>query len=271
MHLNGVMHSEAATAREPVTSPLGPVLRIHTARRSLLLRDRIVMAFSALVAGSAFVFGIWRWYDAYQHYGPALVSRWTTPFLAASGAAALLFLAALIEAGRKRRFRVAVCEQGLILQNGRKQLGIRWSGIQALHIQATHYLVPTLNHQPPLRLSLHVSGQKPITLPSSLEDVDTLIEVIKAHTYPGLLEGYRQRLDQGLELLFGPLSISNTSLCIGKTAFYWEDIQRTWLEQGQLCIEVGKGGRTNVRRIPARLIPNVDLCTQILHHLGQAL
>jgi len=262
---------EATAARKPDATPLGNVLRVHDARTNLMLRDQVAMALSALVAVAALAFGIWRWYDAYQHYGPALVSRWTTPSLVAGGVASLFFLAAFIDASRKRHFRVAVCEEGLILQRGRKQIGVRWKGVEALHIQATRYLIPTLNRRQPLRLRLHIRGQDPIPLPASLDDMNTLIEVIKAHTYPALLDSYRQRLDQGHEIIFGPLNVSNTRLQIGKAEYLWENVPRTWLEKGQLCIQTEKDGRGTIRRIAAHKIPNVDLCTQILHHLGQAI
>jgi hypothetical protein len=91
-----------------------------------------------------------------------------------------------------------------------------------------------------------------------------LVEFIKSQVYPGLLEDYRQKYNQGGPLSFGPLILTAKGIQRKDQMLQWEDLGQVSLGRGILSLELIDGQRV---RIPAHKVPNVEICTQLIEHL----
>lgn len=269
LHLNDAMQLAATPIAEPRLSSLGRVYRVHASRPALLLRDRILAALCAVGAIGTFTAALWRWYDAYQHFGPALVERWTSPLLLTSAGLAIFLILLLLELRMLRRTRVAICADGIILRKGRRQDSIRWEQIQGLRLRATRYIIPFVKRPLPLRMTLDIAGGKPVSLDSTLEGLPAITESIKEHVYPGLLEQYRRQLELHNPITLGPITITAQELGWGKRSINWDSVRDIRVDKGNVRLTYNKNGKTRTSRVPSHKIPNVDLCIQMVHHLGQ--
>jgi len=265
LHLNEPM----IPAQQKAHPTLGLAVRVHPPRKNLLLRIR----FLAIGAGTGAVVtsagAFLRLYDAYQHYGPALISRWTSPLLAASGALWLFLILSILDYQTLKSCCATVYEEGLVIRRKSREVDIRWEEIEALVIKATRYLIPFLSRQAPLRLQILSAGRKTLSIQHTLEDMPGLIDTLKARVYPRLLEEYRHTLDQEGTVIMGPISLSAAELRLGKRNICWASVKQVHLEKGRVCLQFQSGKSKQTARIPAHKIPNVDLCIQIIHHLGQ--
>ncbi|MBN2556149.1 MAG: hypothetical protein JXA97_09465 [Anaerolineales bacterium] len=256
-------------AQQDAHPALGPAVRVHPPRKNLLLRIRLLAIAAGIGAVVTSAGAFLRLYDAYQNYGPALISRWTSPLLAASGALWLFLILSILDYHTLKSCCATVYEGGIVIERNSRKVNLRWGEIEALVIKATRYLVPFLNRQAPLRLQIHSAGKKPLSIQHTLEDMPELIDTLKAQVYPRVLEECRRTLDQGGKVIMGPFHLSAAELRVGKRSIGWVSVRQVHLEKGRICLHFLSGKRTQTARIPAHKIPNVDLCIQIIHHLGQ--
>ena len=91
-----------------------------------------------------------------------------------------------------------------------------------------------------------------------------LAEFIKSQVYPGLLEEYRRKYNQGDPLSFGPLILTAKDVRREDQILQWENLGRVSLGRGMLSLEATDGQGI---RIPAHRVPNVEICTQLIEHL----
>jgi len=269
LHLNDAMQLAATPIAEARSSSLGRVYRVYASRTTLVLRDRILAALCAVGAVGTLSAAVWRWFDAYQHFGPALVERWTSPLLMTSAGLTVFLILLILELRMLRRTRVAVCADGIILRKGRRQDSIRWEQMQNLRLRATRYVIPFVKRPLPLRMTLDIAGGKPVSLDSTLEGLPAIAESIKEHVYPGLLEQYRRKLERHDPITLGPITITAQELGWGKRSIGWDSIRSVHVDKGRIHLTYEKNGKSRTKRVPSHKIPNVDLCIQMIHHLGQ--
>jgi len=269
LHLNEAMQLTATPVSHPATLALGQVLRVHAARATLLIHKRILAVLCALGAVVLLIAAVWRWYDAYLNYGPALVERWTSPLLILAAVFMVFFILLLIDLHTLRNTHAAICSDGLHLQQGRKNVDIQWEHIEGLFLRSYRYLIPFARRPHPVRVTLHVAGHKPIKLASSLENLAALTDTIKQRCYPLLLEQYRTLLQQGKALNFGPITISPEALQLRRKTIAWASICAASIEHGRVRLTLGTNTKRRTIHIASHAIPNVDLCMQVIHHLGE--
>lgn len=261
------MTDEGTTAE----TPLGRPIRAHRVRRGL---SRGVAAFGILAAlGTlvAAILAIWRWGYAYQHFGPAVVWRWTAPYAAAGGALALLALYALARLLRLRGRSVLTFRHGIVYRDGRRNRTIPWRDIRLTYTTALSYAVLGLGWRRGQELLLVLSGGGKVRLDGRLEDIDELAETVKEHVYPELLAEYTGLFASGHDLSFGPLRLSHTGVHRGRRHIPWPEVGEVKFERGRLIVEVEGGSKRASIRVPAQGVPNVELCAQLVERFGRQL
>jgi hypothetical protein len=255
-----------ATEALPQAAHMGQELSRHGAKSASRKAWLIIALVSLAVTLGAALFALWRWYFITVTFGPALVSRMLRPALWMALGFAILALLALM-ASRRRQSAAIVYEAGLLVDQGRRRRWIHWTDILAVRISAVRYGLHGVSWGGRVRASLDLAAGRSVRLPSGLEAYPELIEAIKRAVYPRLADGYRQLINQGLEVGFGPIRLTQQGVLHGRKLLRWQDLGACRLEGGQLVLTPRlKAPRI---RLPAEQVPNVDLCFQLIQQLGQ--
>jgi hypothetical protein len=212
------------------------------------------------------LFCLWRWYFITVTFGPALVARMVRPALWAALGSALLALLALT-ASRRRSGAVIVYENGLLLEQGGRRRWIPWSDIMGVRIRAVRYGLPSISWGSRTCTILDLISGPQVRLPGGLDGFPDLIETIKQAVYPRLADGFRQAINQGQEVGFGPVKLTPLGILVrGRKLLRWQDLSGPRLQGGQLLLPAMKGRPI---RVPVEQVPNADLCFQFIQQLGQ--
>lgn len=256
-------------AHDPQTPPdLGEPLE-HFSLRTSRLRAYRALAAAGLAGGLvALLLALWRWNYSLRNYGPAVVPRWTAPFLIAAGVSSAIGALALVGAGRGRRLTLSVHAEGLLLNRGGRPLAIGWPSIEAVFASRTAYGVFGLQLGRRTACSLLLADGRRLRLDSRLDRMSRLVDLIREHLYPRLIHGYRQKLRAGEELSFGPLSIGKRGVALGRRTIAWDANPRAALQAGKLQLSYLEDGELKRVALPAHRIPNVDLCAQLIERIA---
>ena len=179
----------------------------------------------------------------------------------------LVTLVGLISFWRSRGLRVYLYDLGLVYQRGRQEETLRWDQIIQIHTAAVRYGLSSLVWGAQTTLELHTDDNRLIRLNHALTDLSSLAETIKRNVYPNLLEEYRRDLNQGNAINFGPLLLTLKGIQQGQLFIPWQDINQIILGRGLLLITPHGHDQGTKMRIPAKQVPNVDLCVQLIEHL----
>lgn len=254
--------------RVPRTRPkLGPKIGEHGLRRANrnLTLTLLVLGFGgAIVAGT---FAAWRWYFSYRHYGPAAVSRWSGPALGVSMVLTIVGCLALFSILKHRDLRVHTYTHGMVLERNNHNQIVYWTQIHQLHTVSVRYGLAGFAWGARTKLTLELKDNRRIHLTHRLADVDILTDTIKRNVYPGLLDEYRQRLNSGHAVPFGPLTITPHEIHKGRRTLPWTEVNRISLDRGKLRIRVRSRDLWTSMRFAARKVPNIELCIQLIQHL----
>ncbi len=117
-------------------------------------------------------------------------------------------------------------------------------------------------------LDLRLDDGRRVRLTRTLADLDALVERVKRGAFPGLLEACRQQFNEGQTLAFGPLRLTPEGVQAGRKAIQWKDVQAVEVRDGRLVISARPPETTRLR-VAAGRVPNVDVCVQLVRHLGQ--
>jgi hypothetical protein len=90
--------------------------------------------------------------------------------------------------------------------------------------------------------------------------------MIKSQIYQGLLERYRETLQGGQRLDFGPLKLTTQEIVMSRAKIPWDQVRGVSLERGRLIILSGVDGSTKTK-IPAKKVLNVDLVVQLIQKM----
>ena len=246
---------------------LGPAQREYRTQpgthRAVTIAGWAAVALAVLAA----LFAAGRALFAYQTYGPLAVDRWSSPPLMAAGgfllAGVLLLLLGRSRGGTIVRQHV----RGLVLQRGRKGSAVPWDEIREIHTRAVRY---GLGRRPWGRqgeLILVTRDGRRFRLDQSLSDYDELAETIKRNVYSALLDAYTRAFNHGQSLPFGPLALTPEGIQNGRKTLRWQDVATVRLERGWLEAAPSERRAGPRLRFPARSIPNVDLCLQLIQEL----
>jgi len=246
---------------------LGTLISEHRLRRELAI---LSSTFAAIGLGGTVIAGIvaiWRWNFAYSHYGPVAIWRWTAPALWAVFCFSLIGLFSLLYVSRSKNLHVCLHASGMTFQRGRRREIILWEEIRSIHTAAVRYGLSSLVWGAQTTLVLHTNNRRKIRLTQVLTDLNSLVETVKHHVYPGLLTGYRQIINQGGSLPFGPLLLTPKGVQRDRQFLGWQEIGKVYLGRGFLSIPSRQNRKSRPIRVPVRQVPNIDLCVQLIQHL----
>jgi hypothetical protein len=243
---------------------LGPLLREHRLRRELAILYPALSILGLSGTAIAAVWTAWRWIFAFNTYGVAAILRWTAPALLIVLCFAGIGILGLILTWRSRGFRVILHSEGMVYRKGRYQESILWNQMMHIYTSAVRYGFSRLAWGAQTTLRINMSDDRQIHLPHALTDINGLAEFIKSQVYPGLLEEYRRKYNDGEPLLFGPLILNAEGVQYKDETIKWENVERVSLGRGNLYLELpdSKSLRTVAHRVP-----NVEICAQLIDHL----
>ena len=248
-------------------SELGNALMIHKARR----RERrlnLVMSFVGLVAGGGFLLiGIYRWTFALNNYGPAVVWRWSAAWLAVGFLFLLLGIVGATWLFRWNWLVVTSYENGLQIRRRNHVSTVTWSEVQAVLVSGVTYGVLGLIWGRRSSLRLEVAGGRRHRFPDTLAGLAQLITTVKRHVYPRLLTESFAHLRNGQPIAFGPLQVRPEGVVKGQRRLGWAEVAAAELRDGKILIKPDQ--RSAPIRVRASVVPNAELCLQLIQHYAQ--
>lgn len=234
---------------------------------------RLVQWIGLLAGGLGLTFclgmGIWRWTLAYTNYGPAVVWRWSLPWLAAAAGLAPLFLLALISLWRTRDKRVLVYPSGLVYQRGSSTTDIPWQEIVAVRTQGPGLGLRLAGVARPLSLVLETKDGSRLRFTQELQNFKSLVETVKQKVYPPMLRALTERFNRGGAVDFGPITLSPEALRVGRQEIPWPQVAGAEIAAGKLTLIPVQGSRHSRIQLSTAQIPNVDLCFQMIQSVKQ--
>lgn len=236
--------------------------------RNKRLRQRaFLLSASLLAAAISLGLAIYRWNFAYAHFGPAVVWRWSRPYLSAAAVFAIFALVQGALMARERRHQVSTHAHGLLLRQGSRVLFIPWGSIDGLRIAVVRYGFPGWIWGDSSQLLLDTNDGAHHRLTGALTDLHSLIGEIKARVFPRLLDRYRTQLERRQAIEFGPIHLLPDRLTVRRRAIPWQDVRQAGIQGGrfQIHYETRRGaGRVS---LPVRSVPNADLCKQLIESI----
>ena len=239
----------------------------HPVKHELLRTYLTVAALGFIGAIAAFIWAIFRWYFAYHYFGPAVVGRWTTPVLILSLVLAAMGAIGLILYLSARSYRVTTNEISVLITKRNHAVSIPWEEIEYVRSSSIRYGVAKLDWGNRSTLWIHTSNDQVFRFANNLTDFNSLAETVKANLYPRYLAHYRQYLNQGQSIDFGPVQLTPNGIVFGRKECHWSALEGVSLARGRLTITVKNGPRMKSYSIPARKIPNSDLCAQLIQNI----
>jgi len=236
------------------------------------IRRRMINAYiglgvlSFLLSGIAILWGIWNWYFAYSHYGPIVVWKWSAGPLWMGLILVFLGSGWFFAAYHARRYRVIIHENGIVDNRWINKCKLPWEDIDGIRTSSERYGLPGIVLGNRTIIWVVPKGGKKIRFPNALEELETFVNMIKSQIYQGLLERYRQTLQGGQPLDFGPLKLTTQEIVMSRTKIPWDQVHDVSLERGRLIIRSGVDGSTKTK-IPAKKVLNVDLVVQLIQKM----
>ncbi len=248
---------------DPSLGPVTATFRLRPGRR----RAYLALTLLGLVGGlGGLGAGVWLWFFALRNYGPAVVWRWSGPWLVAGLLLLIPGLLGLLAWLRWRRLRLDIHQHGLRFRHGRWEERMAWSDITALHTQAVRYGLP-LRARGAACLRVAARDGREIVIPHLLDRFEQAVDTVKRAVYPLLLAEYSRRFNAGEAIEFGPVRLQAQGINLGDWHVPWPALQAVVVSGGQLTLAATRDGRLHRRAIPTGRIPNVELCVQFLQYL----
>ena len=233
-----------------------------------LRRSYLAVTMLGLIGAiAALAYAIYRRYFAYHHFGPAVVSRWTIPSLILSLVLAAIGAIGLLLYLSARSYRVLTDETSLQIKKRNHVISIPWEDIEFVRSSSIRYGVAKLEWGNRSTLWVHTSSGQVFRFVNNLMDFNNLAEAVKANLYPRYLARYRQDLNQGQSIDFGPIQLTPNGIVFGRKECQWSALEDVSLARGRLTITVNEDQRMKSYSIPARKIPNSDLCAQLIQNI----
>ena len=234
----------------------------------VLRRTYLAATLLGFIGGiAAFAWTIFRWYFAYHLFGPAVVGRWTKPALILSLVIAAIGAIGLILYLGARDYRVITNAEGVQIWKRNRAISIPWEDIEFVRSSSIRYGVMKFEWGNRSTLWIHISNGQIFRFANNLMDFNNLAETVKANLYPGYIGRYRQDLNQGQSIDFGPIQLTPNGIIFGRKECHWSALKGVSLARGHLTISVKDGKRMKSYSIPARKVPNSDLCAQLIQNI----
>jgi hypothetical protein len=250
-----------------VQERLGPPLREHRPRRGSQ-RGYTVAGWLLLAIGlGAGLLAAGRGLFAYETFGPLAVERWAAPPAYASAILLAVGLGLLWLGRGPSRMVVRQHARGLAIERGRRGSAIPWDDIKHVYTSSVRYGPGplALGHQEELVLVTR-DGRR-YRLRQALDDFDELVTAVKRGAYPTLLDTYTRAFNQAQSIAFGPLQLAPEGIHNGRKVLSWNQVGQARLERGWLVVDPSDAKAGPRLRFPARAVPNVDVCLQLIQEL----
>jgi hypothetical protein len=226
------------------------------------------VAVLTVVAGLGILaFGISRWLYAFRAFGPLVVWRFSSQWIALATVMLAASVVIWIWLALIRISAVRPSPEGIEIRRGLRRKQVRWEGISAIYISATHDQLLGLGIGTRASLKIKLSSGKGITITSAIELLADLAQSIKQFAYPRMLRGYSRLLQHGKVAKFGSITLTNHGFNWRKRSIPWQFISGANLQAGKLEISTKPNQSQAPVSIPIRKIPNVDICLQLIQHL----
>lgn len=256
----------SADATTPSTMPWSDrpdsVYRLRPALRWL---QGIAILVGSVGTAVPFSVGLWRWYLAYTQYGPAVVWRWSAPWLAVGVGLSPALILGVLSLLRTRGTTLAIYPSGIVYRRAGRLHQLPWPEIQALTVSGPWTGLPLLaSSGQPVALTIQASEERRVRLTRDLERFDVLVNEVKSRVYPRLQRAYASAFNRGQTLRFGSLHIDNEGIEVGRRRLAWQSVADAQLRDGLLHISARSGAEQPGFHLAAAGIPNVDLCLQLI-------
>jgi hypothetical protein len=222
---------------------------------------------SLVVALTAVLWSMYRWYFAFARFGPAVVWRWSGPAIGIALLALLLTGYSGLFLVRNRKRQVITTPQGLWQINGDARRTLSWSNVASIRSAAARSTLIRRDASAQFQISLRTLDNQTLKLSPYLTDLVEAQQIIKQNIYPAAMDRYRQRMKDGQPLEFGPLQLTRQGIAYRSRSEPWQHFHNVKLEHGRLIIEFRGTRRSWKFSIPAARIPNIDLCVQLLRNI----
>ena len=251
---------------DPAPRDFGSIISRHSLRKEYRTLAVLLTTIGLSTAILSAAIGIYRWYFAYRHFGPAAVARWSGPAVGLSLGATLVGLLGLACLLHLRGSYARVYSGGILIGRRGKVEKIPWDQISAISMASIRYGLPWFAWGISSKVTFHLKPDGERSLSQSLSNLDQLAITAKKYVYPGLLEQYRNSLQQGDAVQFGSIEITRREMILGKIRYPWSEINKVSLERGLLSIQMRSSRLKRGMRLSTQRIPNIDLCFHLMQH-----
>ena len=228
-----------------------------------------LVAFFFLLSAAVMVFldGLLVTYLAYQKHGPAVIGD----SLVVPGILAfVLFLAgvaagwwAFVNWGRG----VVVYERGFAVHDRKGFQLWPWEEIVSLTQAVTrHYASENSTGMTHVYRLVNRQNQR-LVLSDVYTKVEELAIIIQAAILPGLYEQAARQYNAGQRLVFGPVTIDQAGIQIGKKTYAWAEVRQVSIQRGILKVSKTESGWFSGASAPVSVIPNLNVLLNIIHQV----
>lgn len=242
---------------------------VHGLARGRKLRNIAITVLGWMLSAGFGSAGVAFWLLAYTEYGPAVVWRWSLPWLALALISLPLALFGTAALWRNRNLRFHLFDDGFVFARGGTRVGAHWSEVQGLLVTAVQYGILGISWGQRIRLQFDLVDGRQLEINEPLEDEENLVDEIKSHVYPDMLEAYRAAFNDGHPIVFGPITINRSGIRAERNAIAWSQLEWAQLQSGTVMIQPHPGAGARGIKVAAANVPNVDLCVQLIQALGQ--
>jgi hypothetical protein len=165
---------------------------------------------------------------------------------------------------------VRVYAGGLAVVDGKRGRAFQWAEIDKVYAGGMRYGVLGRVWRDRAWLDLITSRGERIHLGFPLADLDTLAHTVKQSVFPRLLAEARRTFNAGGDVAFGSLTVDRVGLHVGQRSIPWSSVRSASIDAGRMVVDIESRGRPQRLRLRAAVIPNADLCLQIIQLLGLA-
>jgi hypothetical protein len=262
------MSADGQAATGPAARPsLGQPLHEHRAKAGLRRLNGWMAVVGVLGGGLALAVGVGRWSFAYSNYGPAVVWRWSLPWLLVGAPLLLVGVVGAIWTIRWGGLRVIAHQRGLRILRGSRELAVPWEDVLHVYTSGVRYGVPGVIWGSRAALLLETGDRRRLRLSQAIEGLVEVIETVKRNVYPRLLASYTREYRSGKGLPFGPISLTPQGVQKGRRSLGWGELEAARIRDGRIEMKPKAGKRLGAIRASADSVPNVEICLQLVQHL----
>ena len=247
--------------------------RPKTRTRHYGLRKDLRLLHTLLLSGGLaglFLSMAWSLYNAffaYQTFGPAIVPRWASRPLPFAFAGLAITAYSGLWLLRRRGLRVSLHPSGFRISTRGRNLQARWDEVERIWLTSIRYGLTAQPSRQHASMRLETTAGETIHLDHTLEGFLELVQCVKEHAYPHILDRYRQQLRRGESLDFGPLRLSGEAIRLGSRSFAWSQLSDVSIRKGRLELLFQEEGQILRRRVTLGRVPNADICHQLLKNM----